>query len=1417
MADPETDIRTLDVAYPIALFPVRIETRFAAATSELLIRVYPDEIVARLRDPLSPEERDAGVAFWQEAWNPVNELDAWRRLATGRRSQRAADIVRTMTPDNIEDRPSGSPTWGTPPPAPPPLPGAYTDILPDCWVAIAYRDDDDLENKIEVVGNDIVQPLALSFTRDLPADSPTLVNYNGLTIEPDLLWLLDFDEAVDVGMGIRMPITSTDLTEGFDRLIVLGVKAALQPGVAATQLQEVLDGHHYAQGLAIVPQGTPTNNSSEGTSGYPAPEDPDRSYGIELGTSLLAEDSDGDLIERAFGIVPGTSGAPRVFDHVEGANRIEQQRTGLMSEALWPCTLGYFLEQLASPLINPNDIPIIREHYIKNVRGRGPLPAIRVGRVPYGLLPVMSLRTQQEPSNPHLIEGKLRNLIGVWNEECLALTGNVARVGATSDPDEDLLGVLALDASSREVRLRELVGPAYARSVMRLFGIQLGTVATIEAARAALAAAMLEAAGIDGTPRIAGMTFAEDALRVGRRFVTTDPLSEVLPLPAASNYITAIREASSIDAIRNMGAESTAPLLLHLLRQAALVEYNRLAVKASGAIAEDGREVELFRIDPRAASVNRKTPWERFDEVFSGSQTLGAWLLDDLGTATDQETAKQWRSVLSRLETIPTAELERLFTETLDTCSHRLDAWIISLATRQLNAMRDVNAEGIHIGGFGFVENLRPQSAGPGTPGGYIHAPSASHAAAAAILRNGYLSRPASHRADLAVDLSSERVRRALRVLDGVRQGQPVGAVLGYAFERGLHEKGMDKYIAPFRRMYPLGRDPAGQEEGSTERIAARDVVNGLALRDALVGFDPPPWGNQSLLPIVPEADWDEVEACIDALESDVDSVADLLMAESVYQIVQGNTDRTSANLATLAGNGSVPAPSVISVPRAGTNFTHRVAIALGSSSSSPWNVVSPRRSAEPRLEAWIGTLLGPPSNIVCRIHHPALGDPETIVEESVTAADLDLSAMDFYAIAQRVPTSGGGELEARVQWHSRALPQPVQVRLERPLGSTTSVLMFDEAVEVARLVAEFVGGARPLGAEDLLVPGRPEEITAIDELQGRADAVDASFATAHAALNSAIEDAESPTPPPTFDDLREALWGTTLFGLHEAVPLSLSGEEPEVRAALLAQALSVQAEMERRRDAFEALPAPANPGLDRLRALLGPDLAILPTFNPANREDVNDAIDLSPVNDEFAARLWFDRVARVRSPLGRLRIAALATQATAGAELPLDVAQLPHVEDAPWIGGEIPRASDSGPRPQPGTLSLVMHRQGASSLEAGTWAGLVVDEWVENVPNDKQMTTIALHHDSPGAEAPQCVVLAVPAPNANTWELETLVDVVHQTLDLAKIRAVDSDHLGMFSLLAPCIYLAANVADHAVTSRLDVARIGETEFAPPE
>ena len=101
---------------------------------------------------------------------------------------------------------------------------------------------------------------------------------------------------------------------------------------------------------------------------------------------------------------------------------------------------------------------------------------------------------------------------------------------------------------------------------------------------------------------------------------------------------------------------------------------------------------------------------------------------------------------------------------------------------------------------------------------------------------------------------------------------------------------------------------------------------------------------------------------------------------------------------------------------------------------------------------------------------------------------------------------------------------------------------------------------------------------------------------------------------------------------------------------------------------------------------------------------------------------------------------------------------------------------------------------------------GLLIDEWVEVVPNAKETTAIALQYDQPNSAPPQIILIAVPPELGVPWTVWSLQKVLLETLDLARIRAVDPDALDEIGHYLPALYFALNVAGDTVST--DFSRI---------
>ena len=356
-------------------------------------------------------------------------------------------------------------------------------------------------------------------------------------------------------------------------------------------------------------------------------------------------------------------------------------------------------------------------------------------------------------------------------------------------------------------------------------------------------------------------------------------------LSLSPNYIDRLLTARNLEAeikFRDLSIEQPQPhTLLHLLlRHSMLLEYataaTQLLLKRQPSTSDLRREPELVDLPLGQLTL---TVWRQLAtkiNVNGGEPIeLGKYLLPpsgdpDVAKEPDLKQIKEFRASLGHLKSLTVDKLERLMAGMLDLCSHRLDAWITSFATKRLAEMRKTNPTAVLFGGYGWVMNLKPAEAQTkvtvqGEPEpvvelannpGLTHAPSLTQASTAAILRSAHLTHSAAAKQSqndlLAIDLSSERVRLAAWLLDGVRQGQPLGALLGYRFERRLHEARLAEFIFPFRELAPLVARKLEQpaSSGPVENIAANNVVDGLILLrrwQKATSTNPPQWTNETI------------------------------------------------------------------------------------------------------------------------------------------------------------------------------------------------------------------------------------------------------------------------------------------------------------------------------------------------------------------------------------------------------------------------------------------------------------------------------------------------------------------------------------------------------------------------------------------
>ena len=451
--------RDLDPTLPVLLLPVRLETRWGrrdltdpatgqvvpGAMPVLRVRVYPDDIsVARLgAASVTASETAAGQRFWSRhgatdvAAAPHDRQAAWEVFTREVGVERARHVALATRPGS--PAPDGAATVDT---------TTFAWLLPDAWVVIGHSGDQRVlsgyvpvpEQKLPVGLPDLDPELGPAFDPEDPY----------LIADPALRWLTDFGQAQRQGMALTVDLISPEaalsgqhpawLAAGLDTLVVFGVRgrAAADPQAEATALAALIDAHAADGDAGFLPIGTPTNNLPGTRSGWTSQPAAFTDYESVVG-GAKAEKTAATGVDALRGLPGTTSGtalaaacglAPHTFANLSHGSDSGLSHARQMATALYPVVLGEAIRTLqlpADPALLSADLvaesvtvsQFTAEHFADYVRGRGPLPALRIGRQPYGVLPVTRLsQYRPDPGDPPLLAdlaALLRRLRPFWS------------------------------------------------------------------------------------------------------------------------------------------------------------------------------------------------------------------------------------------------------------------------------------------------------------------------------------------------------------------------------------------------------------------------------------------------------------------------------------------------------------------------------------------------------------------------------------------------------------------------------------------------------------------------------------------------------------------------------------------------------------------------------------------------------------------------------------------------------------------------------------------------------------------------------------------------------------------------------------------------------------------------------------------
>lgn len=477
------------------------------------------------------------------------------------------------------------------------------------------------------------------------------------------------------------------------------------------------------------------------------------------------------------------------------------------------------------------------------------------------------------------------------------------------------------------------------------------------------------------------------------------------------------------------------------------VKWDNLLSKSPGPDTMKGQDAERMFIDmvaqtPRSVSYKEQVYLDSsFTEALptpAGQKGSLLKVLDDAGTFRGRPIKGALANVtfFSRYELLsglkkelPHLEdwqLERLMSDFLDQFSFRLDAWYTAFVRylRAINTSPEAKKTPA-IACYGWVFNLERNTQKEKQKGEYIIAPSLQHALTAAVLRNAYLSSKSSaDDSHMCINLSSMRVRQALRMVDGIRQGMSTGVILGADMERYLHEAhkadqfgiGMDDLIYSLRKLFPQSVNLEAEDNRAEDYQMS--VINGEALLNCFVDK----WQHQKSVSewlsdiknfrSIPQFDYLYEKAKLDAnkvkalsriierAQDSYDALNDLLLAEGVHRLIAGDKASFAAISSFMKdGSGNLPNPVVLDSPSEYVVVSHKAAMAIPQ--ATPANNAGILTLADPCVAEWLHGIIGNTGHyLFALVHETADGSRK---QYSLSLKDADIEIPEYFYLSSNL------------------------------------------------------------------------------------------------------------------------------------------------------------------------------------------------------------------------------------------------------------------------------------------------------------------------------------------------------------------------------------------------------------------------------
>lgn len=791
-------------------------------------------------------------------------------------------------------------------------------------------------------------------------------------------WLTNFGKATELGMGAK--IKAAHLVKRINEaewLIALGVD---NDADSTDVLEELIRRRNASGSFGFVKQGTPTNNTDNARTDFTQLENDIIKYFAETDKTppmappdkdVMGNNYDAHILQDVLKTNPSTLG------ETKNSDLKEQRAAEAMAVLIWDaCTPlfkhvwmnHYFYkapkEQREEILKKWEDL---RKFFIKSVKGRGNLPIIRINKNPYGILPVFSLDDWEKyaTDNSDYISYEktldfLQGLLSVFKKRHFdPLTSRIPKIEPNRELNslEELFDILKTTAVSRElngriIKTNEPFHMDYPKSQLNL----------------------KPSVTLEQTP---GKKKDGKQKKKDERMYKSTPIRCKLTADPTDDPLEYLEEWSQLD-LRKLGKS-------RLLSQ--FVPSNSTGSKSS----------VLHRI-----LFNYLEVLTNYTKVTSNTEFKYIFPLKNM---------RQMRKAAYLLSTQETESLDSLLMEVLDLLFYRLDAWISGLAYERLKASTDKMQRSPKVGGFGWLEKPGEIVENTMKTGVYLQAPSVSQANTAAVLYNASLNRNSAENEPFQIDLSSERVKKGLWYIQGLRQGHLPEELLGCMVERLIHDQQAlpsspveETDIYKLRKVYPLPLNrPSGELDEESYSTFVETVINGIYFLEdehlPSVLFT-----NGQYNPNDPK-DKNKKDA-LNKIKKQVDDIrdagADLALGESLHQFIGGNKQRTAAWFDFIQGKTSPPDVQFSQSIRQSRNFSTNVMMLIETPESIEKVSEHIRAKASPIVAKFCRDLIGNYESQEIHItkvrwNERGKRDYEVVCDISYNLEqDLDLTAIDF-------------------------------------------------------------------------------------------------------------------------------------------------------------------------------------------------------------------------------------------------------------------------------------------------------------------------------------------------------------------------------------------------------------------------------------